>query len=218
MGGSLEFICGCMYSGKTEELLRRARLEMIGRRKVQLFKSHRDLRFSKEKIQSHDGKSIDALIVSPSLYEPHRSSSKDLVERIAPDVDTIAIDEIQFFDDNIVEVCSQLANKGKKVITAGLTLDFRGEPFGHHILSLLAKADYITKLHAVCIVCGDDATMTQRLVDNKPAKWTDPIYMFGGHDVYQAVCRQHHVIERPLTEDIRKHYEVLQKPPAASGF
>jgi len=212
-GGAIVFICGCMYSGKTSELLRRVRRFEIARRKVQVFKSHRDTRYYDNAVTSHGGLRTNAIKVSPSVDEPHRTSSKELVNLIEPDSDVIAIDEIQFYDEDIVQVCDDLANSGKLVIVAGLTLDFRGEPFGEHTLYLLAKADELVKLSAVCIVCGRPASMTQRLVNGQPAKWTDPIYMEDNKDTYQAVCRKHHQIDRPPDDQISESYLVLPKSP-----
>lgn len=200
--GSLEVICGCMYSGKTEELIRRIRREQIAGRKIQSFKSHRDIRYSQNTIQSHIGTQLDAIMLT-------RSSAVELQALIDYSADAIAIDEIQFFDIEVAQLCDDLANSGKRVIVAGLDLDFRGEPFRGPIQSLLCKADRIDKLTAVCVECGQPAVRTQRLVDGRPAKWTEPILSIGGKDIYQAVCRLHHRIEMPPKEERNKSYEVI---------
>jgi thymidine kinase len=197
--GSLEVICGCMYSGKTEELIRRVKREEIAKRKIQVFKSHLDTRYSLESIQTHNGNRISA-------HQVPLSSSKRLEAMIDPTADVIAIDEIQFFDDAVVSICDRLAQSGVRVIVAGLDLDFRCEPFGP-MPGLLAKADKIDKLTAVCVVvtdgvvCGEPATRSQRLVDGQPAKWDEAVLVVGAYDTYKAVCRQHHYIERPVAPD-----------------
>lgn len=188
--GSLEVICGCMYSGKTEELIRRVKREEIARRRVQVFKSHLDTRHSLEVIRTHAGRTIEAKQVP-------RSSSERLKTMIESNVDVIAIDEIQFFDDGIVSICDDLANSGVRVIVAGLDLDFRGEPFPGPMPALLSKADKVSKLTAVCVECGDPATRTQRLVNGEPAKWDEAILVVGAYDEYQAVCRLHHHCRKP---------------------
>ena len=201
--GVLEVICGSMYSGKTEELMRRIRRALIAGQKVQVFKSHRDIRYSDDEIQSHTGLTIKAIRV-PS------SSSTELQRMIDDAADVIAIDEIQFFDEDVVSVCENLAIAGKRVIVAGLTLDFRGEPFRGPMLALLAKADKLDKLTAICVVCGEAATHTQRLVNERPAKWDEPIIVIGGPDIYRAVCRQCHQIEKPPPSERHTTYEAIE--------
>jgi thymidine kinase len=188
--GSLEVICGCMYSGKTEELIRRVKREEIAGRKVQVFKSHLNTRYSLEAIRTHNGRSIEATQVT-------NSSSAILQEMVDPEADVVAVDEIQFFDNEVVAVCDQLADSGMRVIVAGLDLDFRGEPFPGPMPALLAKADKLDKLTAVCVECGQPATRSQRLVDGQPAEWDAATLMVGAEDTYISVCRQHHQIERP---------------------
>jgi len=207
--GSLEFICGCMYSGKTEELQRRVRRAIIAKQKVLIFKSHRDSRYSEDKITTHSGESIEAVCISASKAQLYRSYSSEILTYLTDNVDVVAIDEIQFFDDMIVDVCNELIKRGIRVIVAGLLLDFRGEPFGNHVLNLLAISDEILKLNAICVYCGREATRTQRFVNGKPAKWSDPIYMVGGDDLYQAVCREHLIIEKP---ERPKKYHVYAHP------
>ena len=188
--GSLEVVCGCMFSGKTEELIRRVKREYIAKSNVQVFKSHLDTRYSIEKVYTHDGEILEALQIPESL-------SSELLKRINPETDVIAIDEVQFFDNGIVELCEDLASKGVRVIVAGLDLDFRGEPFPGPMPTLMAKADRIDKLTAVCVKCGQPAVRSQRLVDGKPANWDEATLVVGAQDKYEAVCRLHHQIERP---------------------
>lgn len=188
--GSLEVICGCMYSGKTEELIRRIRRAEIGKLRIRVFKSHLDTRYSIGRIQTHYGMDL------PS-YQVPESSGVELEKLVDPDVDVVAIDEVQFFSEDVVSACDRLANSGVRVIVAGLDLDYRGEPFPGPMASLLAKADKIDKLTAVCVICGEPAVRSQRLVDNQPAKWDEATLVVGAKDVYQAVCRTHHRIERP---------------------
>ena len=187
--GSLEVICGCMFSGKTEELVRRVKREYIAKRHVQIFKSHLDTRYSMKQVHTHDGKSIEAWLVPGS-------KSVELSKKLQQDTDVVAIDEIQFFDNGVVEICDQLVDKGVRVIVAGLDLDFRGEPFPGPMQSLLAKADRVDKLNAVCVKCGSPATRSQRLVGGKPAKWNEATLVVGAQDNYEAVCRVHHQIEK----------------------
>ena len=190
--GSLEVICGCMYSGKTEELIRRVRREQIAKRRIQVFKSHLDTRYSLEAIITHDGKEIEAKQVP-------LSSSRRLEEMIDRQAEVVAIDEIQFFDMGIVSLCDDLANSGVRVIVAGLDLDFRGEPFPGPIQALMAKADKIDKLTAVCVECGESATRSQRLLNGEPAKWDEAVLVVGAREFYVAVCRNHYRIDRPTT-------------------
>jgi thymidine kinase len=201
--GSLELIYGSMYSGKTEELIRRVKRAVIAGQKVQVFKSHRGARFGEPIILSHNGRRIEAINVP-------ESSSAELRRRIDYSADVIAIDEIQFFDEDVVCVCEESADAGKRVIAAGLTLDFRGEPFRGPILALLAKADHLPKLTAICVEFHGAATHTQRLVDGRPAKWEDPIVIPGGQDIYQPVCRRHHRIEKPPAAQRGKAYKVIE--------
>jgi len=127
------------------------------------------------------------------------------------DFDVIAIDEIHYFDDGIVQVCNDLANSGKIIIIAGLHIDFRGEAFGNHITFLLATADELVLLEAICAICGKPAKRHQRLVKGQPAKWTDPIFVEDRSVTYQAVCRKHHRIELPLGDQISEGYFVVPK-------
>ena len=188
-GGWIELICGSMFSGKTEELLRRVRRSEIARRRIQLFKPHIDNRYGREQVASHNGVSRgDAIILE---------SAASLLDQQQSDTDVVAIDEVQFFDDAITTVCQELADRGKRVIVAGLDQDFRGEPFGP-IPLLMALAERVDKLHAICVRCGASATRTQRLIDGLPARYDDPVIFVGGSESYEARCRDcHDVPGRP---------------------
>jgi thymidine kinase len=191
-GGSLEVIVGCMYSGKSEELIRRVRRALIARQRVQVFKAALDTRYSDVDVVSHSGQSTAARPV-PDVDA--------LWAQIAPDTHVVAIDEAQFFDRGLVEACEELAHEGRRVLVAGLDLDFRGEPFGL-MPELIARADAISKLTAVCSLCGaPNATRTQRLVGGLPAEYGAPLIAVGAADLYEARCRGHHVVPgrpRPL--------------------
>jgi len=184
--GSIEIICGSMFSGKTEEMIRRLRRARIAKQKVQVFKPVIDTRYSNEKVTSHAGIDFEAIPVN---------DSKELVNKIDPAATVIGIDEAQFFDNAIIDVIDQLANKGLRVIVTGLDMDFRGEPFGC-IPILMSKAEQVDKLHAICMVCGGSATRTQRLVNGKPAHYDDPIVIVGASEMYEARCRTHHEVPK----------------------
>jgi len=182
--GRIEVICGSMFSGKTEELIRRVRRAQIARQKVQVFKPALDDRYGLQKITSHNGLFVQAVPV------PDAETLLNLVE---PDAEVVAIDEVQFFDWRVADVCNTLAARGVRVILAGLDLDFRGEPFGPMPL-LLAIAEEVEKLHAICMVCGQDASRTQRLINGQPASYDDPVILVGASEVYEARCRMHHKV------------------------
>lgn len=184
--GSVEVICGSMFSGKTEELIRRLRRAQIARQTIQVFKPAIDARYAKEAIASHNGLKLNAVPVQ---------SCDDLRRLVDPEADVIAVDEVQFFQDEIVDLCSALADEGKRVICAGLDMDFRGEPFGP-IPKLLAIAEQVDKLRAICVVCGHAASRTQRLIEGEPACYDDPVVLVGASEVYEARCRQHHQVPR----------------------
>lgn len=185
-GGWIELICGSMFSGKTEELIRRLVRAEIARQKVQVFKPALDDRYKVNKVSSHSGKYYEATVVE---------NAEQIAALIAEDVDVVAIDEVQFFDWTIAELCERLANGGRRVILAGLDMDFRGEPFGPMPL-LMAQAEQVDKLQAICMVCGAPASRTQRLIDGRPANYDDPVIMVGASEVYEARCRQHHEVPR----------------------
>ncbi len=183
-GGWIELICGSMFSGKTEELIRRVKRARIARQKVQVFKPVLDDRYLVEKVSSHDGLHWDALTVH---------DAGEILSLVEDDTDIVAIDEVQFFDWTIAEVCEELANRGKRVILAGLDMDFRGEPFGPMPL-LMAQAEAVDKLQAICVVCGAPASRTQRLINGSPANYDDPVILVGASEVYEARCRRCHEV------------------------
>lgn len=185
-GGWIEMICGSMFSGKTEELIRRLKRAEIARQKLQVFKPKLDNRYIAAKLSSHGGNHFDATIVE---------SAEEIADLIAPDTDVIAIDEVQFFNWAIAPLCEKLADEGRRVILAGLDMDFRGEPFGPMPL-LMAQAEAVDKLQAICMVCGSPASRTQRLIDGQPANYDDPVIMVGASEVYEARCRHHHEVPR----------------------
>lgn len=180
--GWVELICGGMFAGKTEELIRRVKRAQIARQKVQVFKPSRDDRYALKKVTSHNGADLDATIVTEAM---------EILDLVKPDTEVVAIDEVQFFDLTIVEVCDTLAENEKRVIVAGLDMDFRGEPFGPVPL-LMAKAERVDKLNAICVVCGAPASRSQRLIDGQPASYDDPVIMVGTKDNYEARCRHCH--------------------------
>lgn len=182
--GSVEVICGSMFSGKSEELIRRVRRAQIARQRVQVFKPALDDRYGVQQVASHNGARVEAIPVR---------SAREIPAHLAQDVSVAAIDEAQFLDDEVVDVVQDLADRGIRVIVAGLDLDFRGEPFGP-MPRLLALAETVDKLQAICMVCGAPAGRTQRLVNGKPAHYTDPIIRIGAQEVYEARCREHHVV------------------------
>jgi thymidine kinase len=184
--GSLELIVGSMFSGKSEELIRRVKRAVIARRAVQVFKPAIDDRYGVEHVRSHDGDSFVA--------HPVRSSA-EVMSRLEPGTTVVAIDEVQFFDPGIVDVCRALARDGRKVICAGLDLDFRGEPFGP-VPSLLALAERVDKLQAICVVCGEPGTRTQRVVNGVPAYYDDPVILVGAQESYEARCATCHSVPR----------------------
>lgn len=184
--GWIEVITGPMYSGKSEELIRRIRRVKIAKRKVQVFKPEIDNRYSNEDIASHCGDKEEAV---PVKY------SKDILKLMKEDTEVVAIDEAQFFDKDILEVVNKIANEGKRVICAGLDQDFRGEPFGY-MPSIMAVAEFVDKVQAVCMVCGNPATRTQRLINGKPAKYDDPIVLVGAKESYEARCRKCYIVPK----------------------
>ena len=182
--GSLTVITGSMFSGKTEELIRRLRRALYARRRVQVFKQALETRSGITEIRSHNGVPHEAVAVS---------TSEELLEKIEEATDVVAIEEAQFFDEGIVNVCRRLAAAGYEVIVAGLDMDFRGEPFGP-MPSLLAEADEVVKLRAICARCGRDASRSQRLIDGKPAPATAPTILVGAQESYEARCRHCHEV------------------------
>ena len=192
--GSIELIAGVMFSGKSEELIRRVRRAIIARRSVQVFKSHLDARYAGLfHVSSHDGREVEAVPVD---------TSAEIFRQVRPDTEIVAIDEAQFLDEEIVTVVTALAERGVRVILAGTDTDFRGEPFGS-MGALMAVAEEVTKLRAICVVCGELACRNQRLVDGKPARWDSPVVMVGGHESYEARCRHCHRVPRKDEDQTR---------------
>ena len=182
--GSIEVITGSMFCGKTDELIRRLRRATIARQQVQVFKPAIDNRYALGKVTSHAGSEYAAQPVV---------NARAILGHLAPATTVVGIDEAQFFDESLVPLSQELADRGVRVIIAGLDTDFRGEPFGPMPV-LMAKADVVDKLHAICMVCGSLACRTQRLVDGKPARYDDPVVIVGAAEMYEARCRAHHEV------------------------
>ena len=189
--GRVEVIAGPMFSGKTEELIRRLRRAEIAQQKIQVFKPSLDMRYGTEKLASHAGSEFKASPID---------KAGDILNLIEEGTTVVAIDEAQFFDGEITSVVQALADRGIRVIVAGLDTDFRGEPFGPMPV-LIVQAEQVDKIHAICIVCGDAAPRTQRLIDGKPAHFNDPIVIVGASELYEARCRDHHEVPRDPTEE-----------------
>src|SRR5687768_7737842 len=186
-GGWIEVVAGVMFSGKSEELLRRVRRATIARKRVQVFKSHLDTRYAGLfRVSSHDGRSAEAIPVD---------SSAQIAQRIDAAAHVIAIDEAQFLDARVVALATSLAERGRRVILAGTDTDFRGEPFGA-MPQLMAVAELVDKLHAICVLCGAPASRNQQLIDGRPARYDSPVIMVGSADSYEARCRHCHEIPR----------------------
>jgi thymidine kinase len=167
---------------------------MIARKRVQVFKSHLDARYSGlYVVSSHDGRSVEAIPID---------SSSQLAQRLDPSAEVVAIDEAQFLDNGVVEVASDLALRGRRVILAGTDTDFRGEPFGP-MPELMAVAEVVDKLHAICVICGGAASRNQRLIGGKPAPYDSPQIMVGGHEAYEARCRMCHAVPRRDEQQVR---------------
>jgi thymidine kinase len=184
--GSIEVVCGSMFSGKTDELIRRLVRATIAKQKVQVFKPAIDIRYAVEKVTSHAGSNFDAIPVEKAA---------DIRGRLDADTTVVGIDEAQFMDPEVVTIADELAERGIRVIVAGLDTDFRGETFGSMPV-LMSKAEHVSKLHAICMVCGDEASRTQRLVNGKPARYDDPVVIVGASELYEARCRLHHEVPR----------------------
>lgn len=184
--GSIEVVTGSMFSGKTDELIRRLRRATIARQKVQVFKPIIDNRYHSDKVASHAGTVFDAVPVK---------CSDDILNLLEPDTSVVGIDEAQFFDEGIVQVAQSLASRDVRVLVAGLDTDFRGEPFGVMPI-FMCIAERVDKLQAICMVCGEAACRTQRLVNGKPARYNDPVVIVGASEMYEARCRMHHEVPR----------------------
>lgn len=186
--GYVEVISGCMFAGKTEELIRRIKVLEFAKKNVLVFKPSIDNRYSDTRVVSHAGSSTESIVVP---------DARSILDFVKEETDVIAIDEVQFFDPDILLVCDYLAKQGKRVMVAGLDTDFRAEPFGV-MPQLITDAEFVTKLTAVCTKCGAPATRTQRIVNGKPARYTDPIILVGASESYEARCRHcHEVVDKP---------------------
>ncbi len=185
--GSIDVVCGSMFCGKTEELIRLLRRAVIARQIVQVFKPAIDIRYdSGVKVTSHAGMAFDAIPVK---------NASEILEKVNKETTVVGIDEAQFLDEEIVPVVQNLADRGIRVIVAGLDTNFRGEPFGS-MPTLMAIAENVQKLHAICMVCGEPASRTQRLVNGRPARYDEPIVVVGAAEMYEARCRKHHEVPR----------------------
>ena len=201
-GGWIEVISGVMFSGKSEELIRRIRRSVIARKKVQVFKSHLDARYAGiYQVSSHDGRTIEAVPVD---------TVDQIAMRVQPGTQVVGIDEAQFLGDGIVPLVTALAQKGLRVIVAGTDLDFRGEPFGP-MPQLLAIAELVDKLHAICVVCGGPASRNQRLIDGRPARYDSPTIMVGGQETYEARCRACHKVPRRDEDQVAMPFVVRER-------
>src|SRR5579884_3309976 len=185
--GWIEVIAGVMFSGKSEELIRRVRRAVIARKRVQVFKSHLDARYAGlYSVSTHDGGTVEA--------EPVDSAAQ-IARALRPETEVVAVDEVQFLDDGIVPLANALADRGVRVVLAGIDMDFRGQPFGP-MPALLAIAEVVDKLQAICVVCGGPASRNQRLLNGRPAPWDSPTIMVGGRESYEARCRHCHRVPR----------------------
>ena len=197
--GRLEVICGSMFSGKSEELIRRIRRAQFAKLQTQLFKPVIDNRKTISHVHAHSGDKLAACAVN---------SVEELSSIIFDDTKVVGIDEVQFFEPDIVLIIDRLIYEGRRVIVAGLDLDFRGIPFGC-MPALMALADEVLKLKAVCMKSGKDAHVSQRLINGNPAKSTDPIIMVGAQEAYEARSRSCHEIDnKPLEDYVKKLYEL----------
>ena len=193
--GWIEVICGCMFAGKTEELIRRINVLSYARKNILVFKPKIDDRYSTTEIASHGGSKVPCIVIS---------EAKEILNHVNYDTDVVAIDEVQFFDEDVVDICEYLADSGLRVMVAGLDKDFRGEPFGV-LPDLLTRAEFVTKLTAVCAKCGAPATRTQRIINGKPASFNDPIVLVGAKEAYEPRCRHcHEIVEKPIKFENQK--------------
>ncbi len=182
--GYIEIVVGPMYSGKSEELIRRVKRAEIAKQKVLVFKPSIDNRYSASDVTSHNGSAISAIPID---------NLSEVWQYIDSKVQVIGFDEVNFFDKEIINTVTRLANMGIRVVCAGLDMDFKAEPFGA-VPDLMAMAEFVEKLQAVCLVCGQPATRTQRIIDGQPAKYDDPVILVGATESYEARCRCHHIV------------------------
>ena len=192
--GWIEVVCGPMFAGKTEELLRRVKRLEYAKKNIVVFKPLMDDRFSESEVVSHNNNRTRSVNIS---------YAKQMFNYIDSNTEVVAIDEVQFLDEDTVSIVEFLASKGIRVIVSGLDRDFRGEPFSF-MPKLLALAEYVTKLTAICVVCGAPATRTQRIVNGKPARYIDPIVLIGAEESYEARCRSCHKVYRKPNPHINK--------------
>ena len=193
--GWIEVICGCMFAGKTEELIRRINVLSYARKNILVFKPKIDDRYSTTEIASHAGSKVPCIVIS---------EAKEILNHVNYDTVVVAIDDVQFFDEDVVDICEYLADSGLRVMVAGLDKDFRGEPFGV-LPDLLTRAEFVTKLTAVCAKCGAPATRTQRIINGKPASFNDPIVLVGAKEAYEPRCRHcHEIVEKPIKFENQK--------------
>jgi len=186
--GWIETISGCMFAGKTEELIRRIKVLEFAKKEIMVFKPKIDDRYSNTRVVSHAGSSVESHVIS---------DASEILKMVKPSTQVVAIDEAQFFGDNICDVANELADRGIRVMCAGLDTDFKGEPFGPMPL-LITEAEFVTKLAAVCNKCGAPATRTQRIINGHPASYNDPIILVGASESYEARCRHcHEVPDKP---------------------
>jgi thymidine kinase len=184
--GGVEVITGSMFSGKTDELIRRLRRAKIAKQQIQVFKPGIDTRFDQDRVTSHAGSEFAATAVE---------EAQSILDLVYENTTVVAIDEAQFFQDDVLEVVRVLADQGIRVLVAGLDMDFKAEPFGP-IPALMAQAERVDKLHAICMVCGGPASRTQRLIDGEPAHYDEPVVVVGASELYEARCRLHHEVPR----------------------
>ncbi len=187
--GWIEVICGCMFAGKSEELIRRVNVLKYAKKEILVIKPGIDNRYSEDEVASHSGFRVKCI---------NADKSYEILEHVTNQTQVVAIDEVQFFDKDIVKVCDYLADKGIRVICAGLDKDFRGEPFGV-MPELITKAEFVTKLEAVCVKCGAPATRTQRIINGNPANYNDPIVLVGASECYEPRCRHCHEVPNKPT-------------------
>ncbi|WP_435900231.1 thymidine kinase [Meiothermus cerbereus] len=191
--GWIEVVVGPMFSGKSDELIRRIKRALIARQRVLVFKPRLDDRYHASDVYSHDGRRAEAI--------PVRDAAELRAHLYDPLPDVVAVDEAQFFDEGLIKLVLELADKGVRVICAGLDMDFRGEPFGI-MPQLLSRAEYVEKLYAVCPACGAPATRTQRFVNGKPARYDDPVILVGASEAYEPRCRKCHTVVTKEVQEI----------------
>ncbi len=182
--GFIEVVCGPMFAGKTEELIRRIKRLEYAKQNVLVFKPLIDTRYDQDEIVSHNMSKKPSIIIDKSI---------EIIDYVKEDTDAVVIDEVQFFDQEIVQIAEDLADKGIRVIVGGLDRDFRGEPFGP-MPNLLSRAEFVTKLTAICVKSGLPATRTQRIIDGKPANYKDPTILVGANESYEPRSRHYHEV------------------------